>query len=204
MSFHNEKRKIDREPIPISGRAMENLQYIRETMEGAAHFTAVPGYGGLLMGVTAVAAAYIATLQTDISGWLLVWAAEACLAVAIGLLAMWQKSKISGSSLVSTPAKKFAKNFIPAIIGGGLISVGLWRYESFAMMPAVWMTCYGAAVVSGGAFSVRAVPIMGWMFIGCGAAAVVLPAAAANWLMALSFGGLHIIFGIIIGRRYGG
>src|SRR5256885_4554376 len=94
-------------PVNLGDRAIDNLKYIRETMERSTSFTAVPGYGGMLMGVTAVVAAYIASLQVYLVDALTVWLVEAALAFSIGLLAMWQKSKIGGQSLFSVPAKKF-------------------------------------------------------------------------------------------------
>jgi len=192
------------EPIHLSDHAIENLRFIRETMERSTHFTAVPGYGGMLMGVTALVAAYIASTQIYLRDWLLTWIVEASLAFSIGLLAMWQKSKIAGTSLVSVPAKKFAFGFTPALICGSVITLGLWRYEHYEVMAPVWMLLYGASVVTGGAFSVRVVPVMGWFFIALGAAAFALPAAYGNILMGASFGLLHIIFGAIIAKRYGG
>lgn len=192
------------EPVTLSDRAIDNLRFIRETMERSTHFTAVPGYGGLLMGVTATAAAYIAAQQIYMRDWLIVWLTEAFLAFAIGLLAMWQKSKIRGESLVSAPARKFAFGFAPPLIAGIVITLGLWRYNQYEAMAPAWMVLYGSAVVTGGAFSVRIVPVMGWVFIGMGAAAFALPTAYANYLMAASFGLTHIVFGAIIARRYGG
>lgn len=192
------------EPVALSDRAIDNLQFIRETMERSTHFTAVPGYGGILMGVTAVVAAYIAHQQIYLRDWLIVWLTEACLAFAIGLLAMWQKTKIAKTSLLSVPARKFAFGFVPALICGVVITLGLWRYEQYEMMAPVWMLLYGASVVTGGAFSVRIVPVMGWLFIAVGATAFALPARFGNILMGVSFGLLHIIFGIVIARKYGG
>lgn len=192
------------EPVNISDRAIDNLQFIRETMERSTHFTAVPGYGGMLMGVTAVAAAFIANSQISLRDSLLVWLIEAALAFAIGLLAMWQKSKIGGQSLLSVPAKKFASGFAPPLIAGIATVLGVWRYEAYYAMPAICMVSYGAAVVCGGAFSVRVVPIMGWCFMVLGAAAFLIPSNYGNLMMGLSFGALHIIFGAIIARRYGG
>ena len=159
------------EPIHLSDHAIENLRFIRETMERSTSFTAVPGYGGMLMGVTAVVAAYFAHTQVYLRDWLVVWIVEACLAFSIGLLAMWQKSKIAGQPLVSVPAKKFAFGFTPALVAGITITLGLWRYEHYELMPPVWMLLYGTSVVTGGAFSVRVVPIMGWLFMACGAIA---------------------------------
>lgn len=192
------------EPPSLHGRAMDNLAFIRETMERSTAFTAVPGYGGIFMGVTAIVAAYIAFTQPTIWQWLVVWLVEAALGFCIGLFAMWQKSKVAGTSLVSAPAKKMILSFLPPMICAVVITLGLWRYEHFEAMVPVWLLLYGAAVVTGGSYSVRAVPVMGWCFIALGAIAFLLPAKAGDLMMALSFGALHIVFGIIIARRYGG
>lgn len=192
------------EPINLGDRAFDNLKFIRETMERSTHFTAVPGYGGILMGITAVAAGVIAKQQPELVNSMVTWLVEAALAFAIGLLAMWQKSKIAGESLLSAPAKKFAMSFAPPLIVGIAIVLGLGKYGYFYMMPPVCMLCYGAAVVSGGAYSVRVVPVMGWCFMALGAVAFILPISWGNFMMGASFGGLHIILGAIIARRYGG
>ena len=155
-------------------------------MERSTHFTAVPGYGGILMGLTAIGAAYIANSQAYLRDWLVTWIIEAFLAFAIGFLAMWQKSKIGGTPLLSAPAKKFALSFSPPLICGIAITLGLWRFGHFETMAPVWMLCYGASVVCGGAFSVKVVPVMGWCFIAIGAAAFALPAGFGNILMAAS------------------
>lgn len=188
----------------LHGRAMENLQFIRETMEQATHFTAVPGYGGVFMGLTAIAAAFIADRQLLVKDWLTVWLIEAVLAFAVGLFAMWQKSKIANTVLISAPAKKFAASFLPPLVCAIAITLGLWRFGHFEVMIPVWILLYGAAVVTGGSVSVRVVPVMGWCFITLGAIDFFLPAGFGNSMMALSFGVLHIIFGLIIARRFGG
>lgn len=198
-------RKESEETVPsLHSRAMDNLKFIRETMERSTAFTAVPGYGGIFMGVTAIAAAFIAQNQPYNRDWLTVWLVEAILAFAIGLFALWQKSKVANVPLTSAPAKKFALSFLPPLICGVVITLGLWRFGHFEAMIPVWILLYGAAVVCGGAFSVKAVPIMGWCFIAVGAAAFFLPANLGNPMMALSFGALHIVFGIIIARKFGG
>ena len=129
---------------------------------------------------------------------------EAALAFAIGLLAMWQKSKIADQSLLSVPARKFAFGFVPPLIAGVAITLGLWRYEQYEMMAPAWMLLYGASIATGGAFSVRLVPVMGWIFMAVGAFAFALPSAYGDYMMGASFGLLHIVFGAIIAKRYGG
>lgn len=199
------KDEIDEnEPPTLHGRAMDNLAFIRETMERSASFTAIPGYGGALMGATAIGAAIIAHNQATIRGWLVTWLIEAFLAFGIGMLAMWQKAKNSGDSLKSAPARKFAYGFVPPIIAGIVLTSLFYFKGLFAFMPTVWLTLYGTAVVTGGAYSVRIVPIVGWIFVGLGLLSVFLPTSYGNWLMAIGFGVLHIVFGLIVARRYGG
>jgi hypothetical protein len=198
-------RKETDEALPsLHGRAMDNLQFIRETMERSTAFTAVPGYGGIFMGLTAIAAAYIAQNQPLKIDSLIVWLVEAVLAFAIGIFAVWQKSKAANAPLTSAPAKKFAMSFLPPLICGVAITLGLWRFGHFEVLIPIWIMLYGAAVVCGGAFSVKAVPIMGWCFIALGTIMFFLPANLGNPMMALSFGVLHIVFGFIIARRFGG
>lgn len=199
---HNESETS--EPPSLHGRAMDNLRFIRETMERSAHFTAVPGYGGALMGATAIGAAIVAANQNSIRFWLITWLAEAVLAFAVGLFAVWQKAQSAGDSLISAPARKFAFAFAPPILAGVLLTAMFYKNNWFEHLPAVWLTLYGVAVVSGGAYSVKIVPIMGWIFVALGAIAAFVSPAYGDWLMAAGFGALHIVFGIIIGRRYGG
>jgi hypothetical protein len=198
------RKETEDQPVNIGDRAIDNVKYIRDMMERSASFTAVPGYGGMLMGTTAVVAGYIASQQIYMRDWLIVWLTEAFLAAAIGFLAMWQKSKIAGGSLTSAPARKFAFGFAAPLVAGVAITLGVWRYEHYEVMAPIWMLCYGAAVITGGAFSVRAVPVMGWFFMAFGAVAFALPAAYSNYLMLASFGLTHIVFGAIIAKKYGG
>ena len=199
------KEEIDEnQPVNIGDRAIDNLRFIRETMERSTVFTSVPGYGGILMGATALVAAYIAQSQISIRDWLFVWLTEALLAFFIGLLAMWQKTKLSKTSLFSTPARKLLMNALPPMLCGVFITLGLWRFGHFEVMIPVWIISYGAAVVCGGAFSVKAVPLMGWCFMALGAIAFFLPQGFGDLMMGLSFGVLHIVFGFIIGRKFGG
>lgn len=202
--FKTNDEMIKDEPPSLHGRAIDNLEFIRDAMQRSTEFTAVPGYGGALMGMTAIGATIIASLQSNWRFWLITWLVEALLAFAIGLLTMWQKSKAVETPLTSTPAKKFAYGFAPPLFAGIILTAMLYFNSLFEYLPCVWLTLYGTAVVSGGAYSVKAVPIMGWLFILLGAVAVFVPLGYGNYLMGAGFGGLHIIFGLIIARRFGG
>lgn len=198
------KRMKPAKVVSINERALENLKYIRDTMERAGAFTAVPGWGGILMGVSAILTALVSSRLPSEELWFASWLGEAALALSIGGWAMHQKAKAVQSPIFYGPGRKFAVGLCPAMIAGAVLTVGLYRAELFVLMPGVWLLLYGVAVVTGGAFSVRVVPIMGASFMALGAVALVSPFEWANWFMAAGFGVLHIAFGIVIARRHGG
>lgn len=183
---------------------MDNLRYIRETMERASSFTAVPGWGGVLVGITALAAALIATRIRDEHDWMYVWACELPLALCIGGLTMKRKAKAAQLKLLSGPGRKFTLSLAPPLLAGALLSVALAHEDAVDILPGLWLLLYGTGVMTGGAFSVKVVPVMGVCFMVLGAIALFTPISWGNFLMAGGFGGLHIIFGTIIARRHGG
>lgn len=184
--------------------AIENLRYIRDTMERAGSFTAVPGWGGFVMGCTAVIAAVIASRQKSANAWLTVWLVEGALASVIGVLAVRRKMSGAHMSLQTGPARKFLFSFLPPLAVGAVLTVGLWRAGLINAVPGLWLLMYGTGVVTGGAFSVPAVPVMGFCFMAEGALALFAPVSWSDPLLAAGFGGLHMVFGAIIARRYGG
>ena len=190
-------------PLPLHAKAEDNLRFIRETMERAGSFTAVSGRGQMAIGGTALIAAWLAAAAGTSDRWLAVWLGEAAVAVAIAMATTTWKTRDHKVPIVSGPARKFALSFVPPMAAGALLTIVLVLRGEFALLPAMWMLLYGAAVVSAGTFSVRVIPFMGACFMLCGAADLVLP-ATGNVIMAIAFGGLHLGFGAAIARRHGG
>jgi hypothetical protein len=197
-------RSANRGPIPIDARAAEHLRYIRETMENAAEFTAVPGWGGVAMGVTALAAAFLAARQSTPRAWLAVWLIEAFVAVAIAAPAAATKAHRANSSLFSGPGRKFVLSFAPPIVVGGMLTFALYHAGAFAVLPGLWLLLYGTAIVTGGAFSVRIVPVMGLCLMLLGGIALFAPSMWGDILMAAGFGVVQIGFGWWIAKHHGG
>lgn len=188
----------------LSVRAMDNLRYIRETMERAGAFTAVPGWGGVAMGLTALAAAALAPGGPAGGLWIRVWLAEAVLGAGIGSVALVLKARHHETPLTSGPGRKFALAYLPPVIAGAVLTFVLARHGLYELLPGLWLLAYGAGVVTGGAMSVPVVPVMGFCFMLTGAAAFLAPAAWGDAFLAAGFGLLHIAFGAVIARRYGG
>ena len=203
MAFPQRVRDTPSDPPALHARAMDNLSFIRHTMERAAAFTAVPGWGGVGMGLVALGAAAVAAGRPA-REWLATWLLAAVAAFAIGGWTMVGKARRGGTTVLSYSGRRFVLSWIPPIAVGALLTLALVRQGSFGTLPGTWLLLYGTGVVTGGAFSVRVVPIMGLCFMALGAAALLGPATWGDPLMAAGFGGLHVMFGLIIARRYGG
>ena len=183
---------------------MDDLRFIRATMERAGALTSIPGWGQVVIGVTAWIAAWVASRQTTTEGWLVTWVVEAALSIGIGAAAMARKARAARVPLFNEAGRRFALSFSLPILVGALMTLAFYRAGVLWPIAGAWILLYGTAVAIGGAFSVAIVPVMGYTFMAAGAIALFCPAAWSNAILAATFGGLHVLFGLIIARRYGG
>lgn len=201
--FRPRPRAIGLSDGPGESRAFDDLRFIRQTMERSAAFTAVPGWGMVIAGVTAFPVAWIASRHLLDARWLEIWIAEAGLAVALAVISIQRKAVHSGVPWTSGPGRKVLSSLVPPMAAAALLTIPLFRANLAYALPGMWLLLYGAGVITAGAYSVPAVPVMGGTFMALGAATLLVP-IPGNWAMAVGFGGLHIGFGIWIARRYGG
>jgi len=193
------------DPPALHERAAADLAFIRETMQAAAGFTAVSGWGQVAMGAVGIGAGLLAARDAASTYlWLRDWLAAAIVGSVIGAASTLWKSHRAGQSPLSAPIRKFALAFIPAVIAGAVLTLAIVESNAFSLLPAAWLLCYGAAVMAAGAFSVGAIPVMGASFLALGIACVLAPAAWGNWFLIAGFGGLHVAFGLYVAVRHGG
>src|SRR5260370_15661710 len=192
MASSSPLRPANREPVPIDARAADHLRYIREPMERAAEFTAVPGWGGVAMGLTAIGAAWVASRQHSPRAWLAVWLVEAFVAVAIAASSAATKAHRASAGLFTGPGRKILLRFTPPILVGGLLTFALFQAGVQSALPGVWLLLYGTAIVTGGAFSVRVVPVMGLALMGLRAIALFAPSYWVDVVLAVGLDALSI------------
>jgi len=188
----------------LGTRAMDNLRFIRETMERAGSFTAVPGVGGVLMGLVALGGTAFAVTRNDVRAWILGWIATAVLALAVGLVAMLAKARRAGVPVGRGAGQSFTRSLCPPLAAGAVLTWALYQAGTPQLLPGMWLLLYGVGILAAGAFSVPTVPLMGLCFLAAGTAALVAPASWGDAFMAAGFGGLQILFGVVIARRHGG
>jgi hypothetical protein len=194
-------------PDALHAQALDDLRYIRRTMEGAASFTALSGWGVFAIGVTAFPAAYLASRAVTAAshrGWMLAWLIEAVVGALIGAGTTARKARKAKEPLFGRPGRRFALTFATPMAAGAILTIPLYYGGMSAVLPGTWLLLYGTAFATAGAFSVSTVPVMGLCFMVAGAAALAAPAALGDVFMAAGFGALHLVFGALIARKHGG
>ncbi len=204
MAATPQRRTPTTKPTPIDAGAVENLRYIRNTIEAAGTFTTVPGKGCIAMGITALAAAALESVPDLASSWLQIWVGAAIMAAAAALFFMEEKAKAQGLSLRSAVARRFFMTLVPAFLAGGVLTAALVDDVARSSITGLWLLLYGCGLAACGVFAIPAVLVAGLAFMAFGTVALGLPAAWSPAILALGFGGLHIALGVIILRDHGG
>jgi hypothetical protein len=189
--------------VDVGDHATEHLRFIRETMASAGAFTSVSGRGAVAMGLIGGVAAVVAARQASERGWLATWLASAVIALLVGGWAIQRKAQRAGAPLFSGPGRRFMLSYAAPMATGAIETVALHVAGLDAFLPGMWLLLYGTAAVAGGASSIKPIPIAGACFMLLGAIALAAP-AWGNYLMAAGFGGVQIVFGLVIAKRYGG
>jgi hypothetical protein len=196
--------ETERATTRLDETAFENLRYIRETMESSRAFTAIPGRGIVVAGASALAAAGLAARSTTPGRWFAIWTIEGILATLMLAVATALKARRAGIPVLRGPGRRFAAALLPPIVAGALLTAAEMQSSASNVVPGTWLLLYGVGVAAGGAFSVRLVLVLGALFMATGTLALFAPPGTGDLFLAAGFGGLHVVFGVIIARRYGG
>ena len=185
--------------VSLDTHAMATLRYIRESMD-AAGCVAVPGSAGIAMGIVGLAATALSLTPDLAAHWLTIW----LLAAPIGSLAGWLLLTRSTSWAFflgsGTPGRKLVLGLFPAMFAAAVMTAVLLAAGHAQAVPGTWLLLYGCALISASASTRVIVAWMGICFVAVGVTALVVPSPFHIPLLGSGFGGLHILFGILIAR----
>ncbi len=185
--------------VNLDTHAIATLRYIRASMD-AAGSVAIPGSAGIAMGGIALAAAMLSLMPSLQAHWFAIWVGAAPLAAAVGAILLAKSGSLASFVASGTPGRRLALGLSPSVFAGAVMTLVLWTAEYTVAIPGTWLLLYGCALISASVSTIAIVAWMGACFAGLGVAALLSPAAFHIPLLALGFGGLHIVFGILIAR----
>jgi len=195
--------------------ARENLRVIRQTMERSTKYSTLSGLSGVLIGLAAIAGVLVSyvLLARAAAGHPLeredylplgpVWLLVLALAVGIEFACNKRRAARIGKRVASPLGAHILVAALPSFFAAALLTLFFYLHDLSSFVWAVWMLCYGLAICAVGLFSIRPVSFLGAAFVLAGAVTLLLPVSYHLPMMALSFGGFHILYGVLMGRKHG-
>ena len=186
--------------VRIDSHAAATLHYIRASMDAAAS-VAVPGSAGIAMGSVGLLAMVASSTPGLHEYWLGVWLVAAFLGGGVGFTLMTRPASLRGLSLSGTPLRKFALGLFPALFCGAVMTAVHWSNGNLHAIPGTWLLLYGCALISASVAATRMIAAMGAAFVALSLIALLAPDSLQMLLLGSGFGGLHMFFGFLIGRK---
>jgi hypothetical protein len=199
---------------PRLEEAYENLRLIREMMERSTKHSSLSGVSGLLVGTWAIAGVLLTrfvaygntTLQLK-PGHLFIlaaiWTAVLAASVATDYIMNKRVAATVGKHVFSSLGARIVQSAAPGFTAGLVLTLYLLALGQISHVWGYWMICYGLAICAVGLFSVKPVSFLGWSFVLAGGVALFLPPISGLWMMAVTFGGFHICYGLFTGASRG-
>jgi hypothetical protein len=185
--------------VQLDSHAAATLRYIRASMESAVAFS-VPGSTGIASGVVGLLAAIVSSVPSLGAHWLIVWLLAAVVAAVVGGALLLRQPSLSSLTIGGAPIRRFFIGLLPSLFAGAVMTWVLWMNAGERMIPGTWLLLYGCGLVAASAATTRAIGILGASFVASGLLALVLPQAWQIAMLGVGFGGLHIVFGYLMGR----
>lgn len=198
--------------------AGEQLRMIRSMMERATIFRALSGETALMGGAAALAAAWFSDGKYAWS-WANCWLVGLVCVLLFNVAQILRASTAHGRVFWSAGLRTAMRGALPSIVAGGflgLLYVRTGAPESVKLAASIWILHYGIALLAIREFAPRSMVYLGWTFVICGLLCLgglthlneflsrTVGHLSGSHLMAIAFGGFHLIYGGIIvttGRR---
>lgn len=200
--------------VPLD-EAKENLRVIRQTMERSTRYTTLSGWSGVLIGLLAILSVWMTDViihhlhqshlgvRSGAPVLATLWIGAMAVAVGVEFACNKRRAARVGKRVVSRLGAHIILAALPAFVTGGILTLFFYEHNLIFQIWGAWMLCYGLAICAVGLFSIRPVSVLGGAFVLSGALTLLLPVPFHFFMMALAFGGYHIIYGVMMARKYG-
>jgi len=199
-------------------KAAEELRVIRQLMERPVRCSTMSGLSGILAGCAALAGVladwhvsrtYSPYRAVKIN--MAVWAGVFAVAFVAAIVLTRLREVKRGMPSWSRVKRRILVTILPPFVAGvGLTAAIAYRWwigqgpNMWGLIPAVWMLFYGLALWQVGLFSPVEVRLLGVLFLLAGLATAALFHSHPYWSLGVTFGGFHIVYGVVVWIRHGG
>lgn len=175
--------------VQLDSHAAATLRYIRASMESALSL-AVPGSTGIASGIVGVAATIVSSIPALRPYWLIVWLLAAVVAAIAGGTLLFRQA----------PIRRFAMGLVPSLFAGAVMTAVLWSSGNVQAIAGTWLLLYGCGLIAASTATGKSIGILGAAFVIAGLLALILPDSLQIPMLGIGFGGLHIVFGLLVRR----
>ena len=203
----------------MNNKNAEDLALIRSLMEQSSRFISLSGWSGVFAGTYAIIAAALAYFLFKENGidyfeptrtsyataalmqLLAIGLVTLFLAVFTGIYLTVRKSRKKDLAIWTTTSKRLIINLFIPIVVGGIFCVALYVHSSMTLIAPATLVFYGLGLINASKYTFNDIRYLGYCEIILGLAALFLVGYGLLF-WALGFGILHIIYGIVIQRKY--
>ena len=195
--------------------AEARMREVQRIMERTTLYTLLPGLPAIVGGALALigcAVSYAMIRSLDFAdvlflpmsqqmGFCVMWTLLGAAAIAQDVVLTARAARREGVAPGARPGRFAAYSLTPSVVVAVVLTLQFLLDCEVRYIAPAWMMCYGTGVYAAGLFSVRLPRLLGMAFIVMGAAGLLLFSHCGVALAALSFGALHIAFGLIVIAR---
>jgi hypothetical protein len=189
-----------------------DIKTIKRIMEESSRFLSLSGLSGIFAGLLAVVGWSIAQFVilkegNDISAVKIQLAATALFILILALAGSFyfslRKARIRGQKIWTPVSRRLLLSLLIPLVTGAFFILALYTENQWQLIVPVMLIFYGLALVSAGKFTYSEVFYLGLLELLTGFLALIFQGSPLLFWM-LGFGCLHIVYGIIMYRKYKG
>lgn len=195
-------------------QSLEELQHIKQMMEKSSRFISLSGLSGIAAGTVAILGALIGakmisdyvnetgiSYDTLVTELIVVAITVVALALVSGFVFTYLRSKKNGVSIWGATTYRLVLNLAIPLVAGGFLLLRLMQLQYVSLIAPGCLLFYGLALVNASKYTLGEVRYLGYCELILAIVNLWVPAHGLIF-WTIGFGLLHIIYGIIMWRKY--